>query len=172
MSQPILSSLQTAWQQRSSRERRMLALAALVLAVALLWTWGLAPALQTWRMAPQKQAELDLQSRQMLQLQAQARQLQVPARVARQDALALLETTTRTLLGEGARLHIQGDQLRLSLNAVTADALAQWLVLAREKAQALPQQARLQRLAPPDKAAANPSSTEVVWSGELTLRLP
>ena len=83
----------------------------------------------------------------LLQLQAQARQLQVPARVARQDALALLETTTRTLLGEGARLHIQGNQVRLSLNAVTADALAQWLALAREKAQALPQQARLQRMA-------------------------
>lgn len=172
MSQRILSSLQTAWQQRSSRERRMLTLAALVLSIALLWTWGLAPALQTWRMAPQKQAELDLQSRQMLQLQAQARQLQAPERVARQEAVALLESSARTVLGEGARLHIQGDQVRLSLNVVTADALAQWLVLAREKAQALPQQARLQRLAPPDKAAANTPTTEGVWSGELTLRLP
>ena len=172
MSPRNMSNLHTAWQQRSGRERRLLVLAAVVLAAALLWQWGLAPALQTWRMAPQKQAELDLQSRQMLQLQAQARQLQSPARVARQDALAWLESSARTLLGEGARLQIQGDQVRLILTAVPAAPLAQWLAQAREKAQALPQQAKLQRLMPTDKATTDTSSAEAVWRGELTLRLP
>ena len=78
-----MNALHALWQQRSVRERRLLVLAAALLALALLWFWALAPALQTWRSAPQRQAELDQQSRQMLQWQAQARQLQNPARLAR-----------------------------------------------------------------------------------------
>lgn len=180
-----LAPLRAAWQQRPARERRLLVLAGMVLGAALLWQWGLAPALATWRSAPQRQAELDNQTRQMLQLQAQARQLQAPGRVPRADAVRRLETSARELLGAQARLHVQGDQLRLSLNAAPASGLAQWLQQAREQAQALPQSARLQRAdssantppaSPASPATSTPrppaSATEPLWQGELSLRLP
>lgn len=175
-----LAPLHAAWRQRPLRERRLLVLAALVLGAAVLWQWGLAPALGTWRNAPQRQAELDEQTRQMLRLQTQARQLQAPERLPRADALRRLEAAARELLGGQTRLQMQGDQLRLSLTDAPAAALAQWLQLAREQAQALPQSAQLQRADAAGRtegaapAAAPPAApvAEPLWRGELTLRLP
>lgn len=172
------NALQTAWQQRSARERRLLVLAALVLGCALLWQWGVAPALGTWRMAAQRQAALDAQTRQMLLLQAEAKRLQTPARIQRQEAMALLETSASSLLGKDARITFQGDAVRLSLSAAPASGLAQWLAQAREKAQSLPQSAQLQQVAaakPAATAQTAPSASappEVTWRGEITLRLP
>lgn len=162
---------QRLWQQRSARERRLLQAAALLLGVALLWLWGLAPALRTWQAAAQQQAALDRQTRQMQQWQAEARELQAPTRLPRAEALAWLERSSAALLGPQAKLQVQGDQLRLSLQATPASGLSQWLVQARERAQALPQSVRLQRAS----AGSNPASPEQadpLWSGELTLRLP
>lgn len=169
-------SLQTIWQQRSARERRLLVLVANVLGAVLIWHWGVAPALGTWRSAALRQAELDQQTRQMLQLQAEARQLKTPARVQRQDAVALLEGSAASFLGKDARLSVQGDLVRVSLVAAPASGLQRWLVQAREKALALPQSAQLQQT-PPTKAAAPDSTSaklpaEVLWRGELILRLP
>lgn len=160
-----------AWEQRSPRERSALLLGALVLGMALLWQLLLAPALATWRMAPQKQAELDLQTQRMRQLDAQAQQLQAPARLPRQQALAWLEGTASALLGEGARLQVQGDQVQITLKAASASGLAQWLTQAREKAQALPHSVRLQRT-PPARETVPGNAPETLWSGEMTLRLP
>ena len=159
-----MNALRSLWQQRSLRERRLLALAAALLALALLWSWGLAPALQTWRIAPQRQAELDQQSRQMLQWQAQARPLQNPARQTREQALARLQAASNALLGTGAQLSVQGDQLRVQLQAAPAEGLARWLAQAREQAQALPQSAQLEQL------GSDPQ--DVRWRGQLLLRLP
>lgn len=167
-----LSALQSAWLQRSARERRLLVLAAVVLGTALLWQLGVAPALGTWRSAAQRQTELDLQTRQMWQLQTQARQLQAPTRLPRQNAVALLESSAPSLLGQGARLSVQGDVLRVNLVAAPAPGLAQWLAQAREKALALPQSARLERVPPTKTGAAQKDAPEVSWRGELTLRLP
>lgn len=165
-------ALQTAWQQRSVRERRLLLLAAAVLGIALLWQLGVAPALSTWRGAAQRQAELDLQSRQMLQLQAEARQLQTPTRLPRPQAIALLESSATGLLGKDARLNVQGDVLRVNLVAAPATGLSQWLAQAREKALALPQSARLERVPATPSAKAATETPEVLWRGELALRLP
>lgn len=169
----------SAWKQRSARERRLLVLAVSVLGLAVLWQWGLAPALGTWRTAAQRQAELDQQTRQMQQLQAQARQLQTPARVSRQDAMAQLESSASSLLGQDARVSLQGDLVRVSLVAAPASGLASWLALAREKAQALPQSARLEQLASTKTVAAAAATAPAPapealtrWRGEITLRLP
>ena len=175
--------LQTLWRQRSARERGLLALAACVLGTALLWSWGVAPALNTWRSAAQRQTELDQQTRHMLQLQAQAQQLQTPSRVKRAEAIARLESSASPWLGRDARLEVQGDRLRVSLVAAPASGLAQWLAQARESAQALPQSAQLTQL--PTAKASTPASVkasgpdtaerdapEVLWRGELSLRLP
>ena len=170
-----LQTLRSAWQQRSVRERRLLALAAAVLGLALLWQLGVAPALTTWQGAAQRQAELDLQTRHMLQLQAEARQLQAPTRMPRPQAIALLESSAASLLGKDARLTVQDDLLRVSLVAAPAAGLAQWLAQAREKALTLPQSARLERVPPSLSATAPtpaPTATEILWRGELALRLP
>ena len=171
-----LSALQTLWQQRSARERRLLVLAASVLGLALLWQWALAPALDTWRVSPQRQAQIDRQTQQMLQWQTEAQQLKAPARVQRQDAIAWLEGSATTLLGKDARLNVQGDLVRVGLSAAPASGLAQWLAQAREKAQALPQSVQLQQNTPAKAAASanasDPTPAEVSWRGEITLRLP
>lgn len=153
-----------AWRQRPVRERRLLILGAAVLLLAALWSLLLAPAWQLWREAPLRQATLEAQTRQMRQLQAEAKQLQAPRRVERAQALRLLGASASTLLGPDAQLTPQGDTLRVSLKAAPAAGLTQWLAQAREQALALPSQAQLRRQ---DNAASEPT-----WSGTLLLRLP
>lgn len=160
----LRAGIGTAWQQRPARERRLLALGATVLLLTTVWTLLIAPAWQVWREAPQRQARLEAQTRQMLQLQAEAQQLQAPRHVDRAQALRLLGTSTASLLGPGAQLTPQGDSLRLSFKAATATGLAQWLAQAREQALALPSQAQLQR--------QDSTESETTWSGTLLLRLP
>ena len=68
------------------------------------------------------------------------------------------------------QLQPHGDLLQVTLKAAPAEGLAQWLSLARDKTQALPQQAQLQR----QPAAGTPkaSSTDPIWQGSLLMRLP
>jgi general secretion pathway protein M len=164
-------ALRQLWRQRPERERRLIVLAACVLGLAGLWQWAVHPALTTWRQAAPQQAELDRQTQQMLQLQAQARQLKAPTRMARAQAVEMLETSARDMLGKDANLIAQGDQLRLSITAAPATELARWLSQAREKAQSQPLTVALQQASPAPNSAPN-SSPDVLWSGQLTLRLP
>ena len=103
-------ALRLLWRQRPERERRLIVLAACVLGLAGLWQWALAPALGTWRDAAQRQTELDRQTQQMLQLKAQAAQLKAPARMARAQAVDMLESSAKELLGPDAKLLVQGEQ--------------------------------------------------------------
>lgn len=166
-SPPWVLALRSVWQQRSLRERRLLLAGAVLLGGLLLWQWGLAPAWSVWREAPMRQAEIDLRTRQMLQLQAEAQSLQAPVRIGRQQALEQLKASADKLLGPGAQIQPQGDQLQVSLRGTPAADLAQWLALAREQAQALPLQAQLQR-----QQTTTPDQPEGLWQGSLLLRLP
>ena len=161
---PLAQGLRSAWQQRSARERQLLLFAALLFALIALWQWGLAPAWSLWRSAPARQAQLDAQTRQMLQLQAQAARLQAPARLERATAIAQLQSSAQALLGPGVQWQPQGEHWLLKLQAAPAEGLAQWLALARDKAQALPQQAQLQR----QEASTNGPP---VWQGSILVRL-
>lgn len=161
----MAQSLRSAWQQRPLRERRLLHSAALLFAVVALWQWGIAPAWSVWRAAPARQAEFDAQTRQMLQLQAEAARLKAPARLDRASAVSQLQTSAEALLGPGVQLQAQGEQLQVTLKAAPAEGLAQWLALARDKAQALPQQVQLQR-----QTAIGGSAP--VWQGSLVMSLP
>jgi general secretion pathway protein M len=163
-------ALATAWQQRAPRERRALTLGAAVLLVAAVWRLLVAPAWQVWHEAPARQATLEAQTRQMLQLQAQARQMPLPSRIERAQALSLLNVSAQALLGPRTQLTPQGDELRVTLHAAPASGLTEWLAQAREKAQARPRLAQLQQQAVPDQ------NTEVAsgptWNGTLVLQLP
>lgn len=167
-----------AWQQRAPRERRLLTLGAAVLLVAAVWSLLLAPAWRVWREAPARQASLQAQTRQILQLQAEARQLQAPSRIERSQALKLLNDSA-SLLGPKAQLSPQGDELRVTLQATPARGLAEWLAQAREKAQARPRLAQLQKQETdpatsqdPKTGAASSMAEGPTWSGTLVLQLP
>ena len=159
-------ALRTAWRQRPARERLWVLAGSALLLVLLLWQVAIAPAWSVWREAPARQARIDAQTRQMLQWQAQAAGLQPVARMDRREALARLQAAADRLLGPGARLEPQGEQLRVTLQATPPDGLAQWLALARNEALALPLQARLERS---DNTAL---PTEATWQGSLLMRLP
>ena len=70
---------------------------------ASVWSGLLTPAWRVWREAPSRQASLETQTRQMLRLQAEARQLQTPQRIARAEAIQLLSSSAQTLLGPGTQ---------------------------------------------------------------------
>lgn len=159
---PQLQAMRKAWQQRPARERRLVLTAAALITLAGIWQIVIAPAWSVWRQAPARQAELDARTEHMLGLQAQARQWQASTAVTRRVALQQLETSAGQLLGPGVQLQVQGDQLRLTLEAAPAEGLAQWLTQARKLSQSRPVQAELQRL----------DASPTAWQGQLTLRLP
>lgn len=150
---------QTLWRSRSSRERLGLTLAASLIALALLWQIGLAPALRTWQEAPTRQATLDAQRERLLQLQQQAQALQALPRVGQEEALRWLQGPAIEALGPGAQVRVQGDQVQVQLQAASPEGLTRWLRQAREQARALPQQVQLQQAALPTAGSATTSSS-------------
>jgi general secretion pathway protein M len=153
-----------AWNARSPREQTLLRTCFLVLALAVLWQWALAPAWRTWQEAPARQAALDSQTQRMLQWQTQAQGLQKPSAVSRTEATQWLEKNLSEL-GPNAKVSLSGDNVTLRVEAAPALAMARWLSLARDHAQTLPQQAQMQQV-------TSPSPSEVLWQGTLVLRLP
>ena len=174
----IRASLRQTWLQRSPREQQLLSICTLGLLLVATWSTALAPALRTWQEAPARQAQLDAQSKNMLQLQAQQKGLQKPNPITRSESIQWLETSLAEL-GPGAKISQQGERATLSLNAAPAEALARWLSLARESALSLPVQAQLQQSTAPTRvpvkgqsALTSPPQNEVHWRGTLLLRLP
>ena len=158
--------LAAAWAARDARERRLIALAAGIVGLALLWWVGLAPALRTLREAPAKRQQLQIQEQQMQQLKTEADALKAMPRMAHDEALRALEAATRQRLGANGQLSVVGDRANVVLKEAPADALAHWLSDARVNARATPVEARLTRGA--DTSAGAP----VKWNGTLSLGLP
>lgn len=185
---PLFAALRTAfhqaWQQRSAREQQLMRIAAWLLLAAALWSGALAPALRTWHEAPARQASMDATSQQMQQLQAQAQALKKPSAVTRAEAIRWLEENIPTQLGAQTRWQLQGERLSVQLADTSPERLASWLGQARERAQALPVQAQLQRLPAevakpqaPNSASNGTDKPElashpVLWQGSLLLSLP
>lgn len=181
----LRSALRQAWSQRSPREQQLLSLAAVLILLATLWTWALAPAWRTWQEAPKRQARLDAQTQLMLQLQAEAKNLKKASPVSRADAIQWLASSTQEL-GPGAHIQWQGDRATLSVEAAPAAAMARWLSLAREQVQALPVQAQLQHSPASTQGTSKPTAgpsasaippppeptSAVHWRGSVVLRLP
>jgi len=168
--------LRARWASLDLRERRMVAIAAGLVALALLWWIALAPALRTLAAARAEHARLDAQLQQMATLQNRAKALQAQPRLNRDDALRALETSVRQSLGSNAQLMTaSGDgAATITLRAVPADALAQWLSQARGNAHAVPREAHLTRAAatPPPAGNKDPEPPKVRWEGTLVMALP
>lgn len=149
-----LAPLKAQWQAMAPREQNFVLGAAALVGLALVWWVGISPALQTLRTAPKRHAELDTQLQRMRSLQAEAQQLQAVPQSSTGDATGALRSGLTQRMGTAAQLNVAGDRATVTLKAAPADALAQWLALARSNARAVPIEARLTRTAP----AATPSA--------------
>ena len=145
------------------KDRQRLKYLALGLFLSLLWFWNIAPALKTYREAPQQLAQLELQSHYLKSLQTQAVALQKAPRMNAQNASAALQQTATEILGSSAKLNVETGRATLNLTPTSADTLAQFLASARIKAYALPVEAQLQKTKTADQA---------LWRGTLILSLP
>ena len=159
-----------ALQQVPAKERQLLIWAALVLSLVLLWTYNLAPALQTLREAPSQLTQLEAQTQTLKSLQAQAQALQKSPRLNPADASKLLQQSATDILGAGATLNIQGSRATLTLSGVSADNLAQFLAMARSKSHALTTEAHLQKFS--GTASDKGANAKELWRGALILNLP
>jgi len=150
---------QAWWQQRDTREKTMLTLAAVLVGAALLWGIGIAPALRTQQKSNAQQAVLQDQLQSMARMQTQAKALQSQATLSQAEAAAALSASVQQTFGSAADITIRASDASVTLRGVSADAMAQWLATARTNARAVPLQARLTR-------------TGAAWSGTLQLGLP
>jgi general secretion pathway protein M len=157
---PTVEALRARWSALGSREKLLVAAAAAVIAIAIVWMIAIGPALSTLRSADEQRRTLDAQLQRMLALQAQAQSMQAQPRQNRDEALRQLELSVRQRLGTSGRMVIAGDRVTITLTGTPADALAQWIAQARVNAHALPGEVHLTR---------NSSGS---WEGSLVLALP
>ncbi|WP_374669650.1 type II secretion system protein GspM [Ramlibacter sp.] len=155
-----MKALAARWAALAPRERVLVAAAATVVGVALLWWVALAPALTTLRNADAAHRSLDAQLERMLRLQTQAQAMQAQPRQNPDEAMRQLENAIRQQLGTAGRYSIAGERVTLTLTGVPSPVLAQWLAQVRVNARAIPTEARLTR---------NAGGT---WDGTLVLTLP
>lgn len=142
-----LAPLRQWWRTLPARERRLVALAAGVVLLALLWWLALQPALQTLRTAPAAIEAAEAQLRTMQRLAAEAAELRSTPPVNGEQAAAALRAATERL-GEQAKLSLQGDRAVLTLNGISTSQLRDWLAEARSGARARPVEASLLRSGP------------------------
>jgi general secretion pathway protein M len=148
--------------------QRLLVLASVFLSL-MLWTWNLAPALKTLREVPLQLTQLDAQTQQLKAMQAQAQTLQKSPRIKSNEAASLLQKASSEVLGNGARLNIEGTRATLTLSGVSADSLAQFVALARTQSQTMPIEAHLQKFSASGSASKD---SKELWRGALILSLP
>jgi general secretion pathway protein M len=159
------------WMDLSGRERLGLGLAGLLLALALLWSMGVAPAWRQWQQGQVQSRALQTQWQGMQALQAQASALNGQNRVRPEEAARLLQNSVATL-GPGATMAVNGDLATVQIKGASAAAVAQWLAQARVQAQALPVQARLGRAAASANPAPGSPSAGAPTVGNMTTAAP
>lgn len=133
------------WRALAEKERRLIVLAGVVLAVGAVWMWAVQPALRTLARAPAQLDALELQFQTMQGLAAEAQQLRAMPPVAPDQAAAALKAATERL-GDRGKLQLQGERAVLTLKGVGTAALRDWLVEARAGARARPVEATLTRV--------------------------
>ena len=159
----VLAPVQARWSRLAAREKNFLTIALALLVLALVWKLALAPSIKTLRTSTARATALNAQLQNMLSLQNQASALQGQAPLGYDDALRALNLATRQTLASTAQISVVADRANVTLQAASADALAQWLVQARLNARSVPLEARLTRATSPAGAT---------WSGTLVMGLP
>lgn len=161
-----LQPLQARWRSLSPREQGLLQVLGTVLLLALLWIGAIAPPLHSLRDSESRRAALAASHAQMQVWQAQAQAVQQQPRLNAAQAAQALQSLTQAA-GAGWQLQVLGERATLQVSDATPEALAQWLLQAREQAQSLPVQAQLE-----SHNASAERTSEPRWRGRLVLALP
>ena len=132
------------WRALALRDRRLVTLAGVVAAAALLWGLAVQPALRTLREVPPAIERLDAESQRMQLLAAESRTLRSAPPVTPTQAAAALKAAAERL-DEKARLVVQGERATVKLTGVDGAALRSFLAEARASARARPVEAQLVR---------------------------
>ena len=130
------------WRSRAPRERQLIALGALALAVLIVWLIAVQPALTTLREAPAELDRLDAQWQQMQIAASESAALRSASPVPPAQANEALRAATERLGGKG-KIALQGDRAVLTFSGVPFEALRNWLGEARSAARARPVEAQL-----------------------------
>lgn len=141
----VLAPVTAWWRALAEKERRLIVLAGVVLAVGAVWMWAVQPALRTLTRTPAQLDALELQFQTMQGLAAEAQQLRAMPPVAPDQAAAALKAATERL-GDRGKLQLQGERAVLTLTGVGTAALRDWLAEARAGARARPIEATLTRV--------------------------
>jgi len=155
--------LQSRWASLTQREKNWLWLAFVMLLIAFLWFVLLVPVMTTLRGADAQARTLDAQLERMRAMQLEAVAIQKQPMRNYDEALRALTRVTSQVLGPSAKLLVVGDRARVTLQAGSADALAQWLTDARVNAQSVPLEAKLTR---------SPQTGATRWNGVVVMSLP
>lgn len=139
-----LAQARAAWAAMAPRERRMVAVAAVVVLAYALFALAIRPAWRTLAAAPAQLDTLEAQLQGMQRLAAEARELRATPPVNIAQAQAALKAATDRL-GDKARLQLQGDRAVLTLNGAGTSQLQGWLAEVRSGARARPMEATLSR---------------------------
>ena len=134
------------WQSRAPRERQLILVMAVSVAILLVWLTLIQPALRVLREAPLELDRLDQQMQQMQLAASEMQGLRAASPVPTEQASTALRAAT-SQLGSSAKLAIQGDRAVLTFTGIQGDALRGWLGEARSAARARPMEAQLVKAA-------------------------
>jgi general secretion pathway protein M len=141
---PRFAALRARWAALAVRDRRLLSLAAGVIALYLLFAVAVQPAWRTLRSAPAQLEALEIQLQAMQRLATEASELRATPPVNPEQASAAL-TAASERLGDKARLSVQGDRAVLTVSGAGTAQLSGWLAEVRSGARARPVEATLTR---------------------------
>ena len=145
------------WQQRQERERKLIAIGLIALALALLWTTTLQPAWRLWTQSGDAHLAAQQQLAAMRALQVQAQALRQQPRMDNQQSRLAVTESVKAI---GGQVSAQGANLMVELPAVSASDLAGWLAAVGPQMGARPVQATLQE------------SGSGRWSARIMVELP
>jgi general secretion pathway protein M len=163
----LASTVRTWWAQCDAREKALITIAAVLVALALVWLVAVAPALKTLRQFEATRAIQESQLQTVRALQAQAQTLQAQPRLSAAAASQALKAATDKAFGTQADITLSSGSATVNLRNVSPEALAQWLASVRSNAHATPLQARISR-----NSTGNANSVTAGWSGSVQLALP
>lgn len=147
------------WKALSSRDKRMIRVAAALLIFVLLWLLALQPAIRTIRSFESAQRTQEAKLQQMLNLQSQAQSMQNLPLVSQAAAVTALEISIEQTFGNRAEIIFNGNNATVNVRAISPEDLAKWLNNIRTNSRTVAVQARLTR-------------TNIGWNGSFQMVLP
>lgn len=147
------------WEALSSRDKRMIRVAAVLLIFVLLWLLALQPAIRTIRSFESTQRTQEAKLQQMLNLQSQAQSMQNLPLVSQAAAVTALEISIEQTFGNRAEIIFNGNNATVNVRAISPEDLAKWLNNIRTNSRTVAVQARLTR-------------TNIGWNGSFQMVLP